>query len=261
MTIVAILQARMSSTRLPGKVLAPILQRPMIEHQIERIRRARSLDRLVVATTVNAEDDAIADNAIRLGVECFRGSLHDVLDRYYNAACHYAADTVIRLTGDCPLADWQVIDSVVRLHLEGGFDYTSNSVNRTFPRGLDVEAIKFNALEAAWQEARLPSEREHVTPFIWRQPKRFCIGQFVQDINLSDYRWTVDEPVDLEFARAVYEALYSKKSAFTSADIIDLLDARPAIAEINASVAPDTGTIRSAKEDRQYLRQLPVSRK
>ena len=261
MTVVAILQARMSSTRLRGKVLAPILRRPMIERQIERVKRARSIEKLIVATTIEPEDDAVAEHVGSLGVDCFRGSLHDVLDRYYHAANRYAASTVVRLTGDCPLTDWQVIDSVIRLHIEGEFDYTSNSVNRTFPRGLDVEAVKFEALMEAWQEARLPSEREHVTPFVWQQPERYSVGQLVQDRDLSDHRWTVDEPADLEFVRAVYEALYTDKPAFTSKDIADLVDARPTIAQINASVAQDTGAIRSAPEDKQLFQQFLGSRK
>ena len=261
MTVVAILQARVSSKRLPGKVLAPILGLPMIERQIERIDNARLIERLIVATSLDPMDDAVAKHVDSIGVECFRGSLHDVLDRCYNAAKWSAATTVVRLTGDCPLADWEIIDSAIQLHKEGEFEYTSNSVVRTFPRGLDVEVMTFDALSEAWREARLPSEREHVTPFLWRQPERYPIGKLVQGRDHSHQRWTVDEPADLEFVRAIYEALYTDNPCFTSQDIMDLLEIRPELIDINAKVAMDTGEIRSEKEDRKFVQNHPFYRK
>ena len=171
--ILGILQARASSRRLPGKVLKPILGRPMLERQIERLRRARRLDGLVVATSTDAGDDAIDALCRSLGVECFRGSLEDVLDRFYRAVLRHAPQSAVRLTADCPLADPAVIDRLVELHAAGGYDYTSNTLVRTYPDGLDAEVVALPCLEAAWREAALPSEREHVTPFIYNRPQRF----------------------------------------------------------------------------------------
>src|SRR5262245_37090128 len=171
--ILGILQARVSSRRLPGKVLKPILGRPMLERQSERLRRAHRLDKLVVATSTDASDDAIAALCESLPLDCFRGALDDVLDRFYQAAKRYSADTVVRLTGDCPLADPSVIDELILLHESGGYDYTSNTLTRSYPDGLDAEVAQMRCLEAAWHEAALPSEREHVTPFIYRDPERF----------------------------------------------------------------------------------------
>ena len=157
--ILGILQARASSRRLPGKVMKPILGRPMLERQIERLRRARRLDKLVVATSTDPSDDPIAALCRSLAVECFRGSLDDVLDRFYQAARRAAPRAVVRLTGDCPLADPAVIDQLIELHARGGYDYTSNTLTRSYPDGLDAEVTQLHCLEAAWREARLPSER------------------------------------------------------------------------------------------------------
>src|SRR5215831_8692767 len=172
--ILGILQARASSRRLPGKVLKPILGRPMLERQIERVRRSRRMDRLTVATSTDASDDAIAALCQALTVDCFRGSLEDVLDRFYQAARQYAPRAVVRLTGDCPLTDPRVIDELIETHCREGYDYTANVLPpRQIPDGLDVEVIAMSCLETTWREAKLPSEREHVTPFIYNHRERF----------------------------------------------------------------------------------------
>jgi spore coat polysaccharide biosynthesis protein SpsF len=222
--ILGVLQARMSSTRLPGKVLAPVLGVPMIGRQIERLRRARQLDALVVATSDRSDDDELAQYCEGLELRVHRGSLDDVLDRVYRAAvADGAARTVVRLTADCPLADWTVIDEVIRLQHEGGFDYANNtSPERTFPHGLDAEAMSLAALEAAWREAADPYEREHVTPFLYRRPDRFRLGSLSRSPSLAHLRWTVDLPEDLAFVRYVYETLYPSDPAFTTADILAL---------------------------------------
>ena len=162
-----LLQARMSSTRLPGKTLKPLAGLPALLRQIERVRRARSITRLTVVTSTDPSDDALATLCGEHGVDVFRGSLNDVLDRFYRAAQLSQAPHIARLTGDCPLIDPEVIDAVAAFYLQGDYDYASNTVNPTFPDGLDVEFFKFAALEAAWKEAELPSEREHVTPFTY----------------------------------------------------------------------------------------------
>ena len=216
---VAILQARMSSTRLPGKVMRPLVGRPMIERQLERLRRSTGL-RLVVATSTDASDDPLAKHLRDIGVDVFRGSLHDVLDRYVGAARTFGVEgALIRLTADCPLADPGVIDDCVRLRAELGVDYASNGRRRTYPRGLDVEVFTLEALLTAGREAVDPYDREHVTPFLYRHPERFTQGELVQARDESHLRWTVDTPDDFAFVERVYDALYPGKPDFTSDDI------------------------------------------
>lgn len=217
---VAILQARMSSTRLPGKVMKLLAGRPMVERQLERLRRCHTLDRIIVATSTDPTDDALATHLQGLGVDVFRGSLTDVLARYVGAARAFGAtDQVVRLTADCPLADPDVIDACVRRHAELGVDYVSNGRQTTYPHGLDVEAFGFEALEAAGNEAVDPYEREHVTPFIYRRPERFTLAALTQPTDESHLRWTVDTPEDFAFVERVYAALYADKPDFTSDDI------------------------------------------
>ncbi len=251
--ILGILQARVSSRRLPGKVLKPILGRPMLERQIERLRRARRMDRLVVATSGDGSDDAIATLCDSLAVECFRGSLEDVLDRFYQAARRHAPSAVVRLTGDCPLADPAVIDQLIELHTAGGYDYTSNTLVRTYPDGLDAEVVGLPSLEAAWHEATLPSEREHVTPFIYHHPERFRLGNLRRSADLSRLRWVVDDPSDLVFVSAVYAALYPKKPAFDTADVLALLAERPDIAEMMGRAPTNEGYQHSLAVDAAVL--------
>jgi spore coat polysaccharide biosynthesis protein SpsF len=220
----AILQARMSSTRLPGKVLAPVLGEPMIGRQLERLARAKRLDRVVVATSTDPSDDPLAAWCEAQGQGVFRGALGDVLDRFHGAmATVPQADTIVRLTADCPLADPQVIDAVIGHHLSTGADYTSNTpAVRTFPHGLDAEVMRREALEIAWREATAPYEREHVTPFIYRHPERFRIESLSRAPSLAQLRWTVDFPEDLAFVRGVYAQLYPVRPDFTSEDVAAL---------------------------------------
>jgi spore coat polysaccharide biosynthesis protein SpsF (cytidylyltransferase family) len=243
MNALAILQARTSSSRLPGKVLMPILGRPMLQHEIDRIQRARSIEALVVATSADAADDPIAALCAAAGVACFRGSLHDVLDRVYQAARPHRPQIVVRLTGDCPLVDPAVIDGVVEFLREGGLDYAVT--DEAFPDGLDVEAIRFEVLEAAWRGATRASDREHVTLFVSRQPDRFRSGRFPAPRNLAGMRWTVDEPEDFELVRRVYEALYPRHPAFTTDDVLALLAAQPELAELNRRFQRNEGLRRS----------------
>lgn len=228
--IVGILQARTSSRRLPGKVLKAILGRPMLERQLERLRRVRRFDVLVIATSTDTTDDAIAALCGEMGIGCYRGSLEDVLDRFYRAASLANASTVVRLTGDCPLTDPGLIDSLVDLHLGSEDDYTSNTLKRSYPDGLDAEVMRMSCLEVAWREARLPSEREHVTPFIYRHPERFRLGNLAQQKDLSALRWVVDDPADFDFVASIYAALYPTKPSFGTDDILALLESRPELA-------------------------------
>ena len=198
----AIIQARMSSTRLPGKVLRDLCGKPMLARQIERISACKLIDILVVATSVDASDNPVADLCADLGILCHRGPLDDVLGRFSEAALRFGPpEHVVRLTGDCPLSDPTIIDACIGLHLANGADYTSNCVVRTYPKGLDVEVVTYAALEAAVREARTAYEREHVTPFIIRQPERFRQERFMYSTDLSALRWVVDTPADFDFAK------------------------------------------------------------
>lgn len=244
--ILGILQARTSSSRLPGKVMMPLSGAPMLQRQIERIRRSKRLDRLIVATSDRAEDDCVAELAADIGVDSFRGSLDDVLDRYYRAAEAYRPDHVVRLTGDCPLTDWEVIDGCIDFARTADVDYASNTLKPKWPDGLDVEICTFDALAEAWRNAREPAEREHVSLFIYRNPDRFRLGSFErQGESLSGMRWTVDEPADYAFVSRVYQELYPDKPAFTTKDVLDLLTRHPDIAELNSSIARNEGLARS----------------
>jgi spore coat polysaccharide biosynthesis protein SpsF len=240
--IIAILQARASSRRLPGKVLKPILGQPMLARQIERIRRAVRLDALVLATSDGTEDDAVAAVGSSIGVPVYRGSLDDVLDRFYRAAEPYRPSHVVRLTGDCPLADWRVIDAVIDLALTSGHDYASNTMPPTFPDGLDVEIIRFPALAAAWREATSAPEREHVTPFLRNHPERFTFANLPSPEDLSALRWTVDEPADFTFVTAIYEALYPADPAFGTDDVLRFARANPQIVCVNSGIKRNAGS-------------------
>lgn len=240
--VLAILQARMSSTRLPGKVLAPLLGRPMLARQMERLARCESLGLLVVATSDRPEDLPIVELCAAQGAACFRGSLDDVLDRFYQCARECSAGHVVRLTGDCPLTDPEMIDALVRFYLENDFDYASNCRPPTLPDGLDAEVFTFAALEAAWREAADPFEREHVVPYIIRRPERFGLANWTWPRDLSGLRWTVDEPEDLDFVRRVYEALYPGNPAFGFRDVLALLRERPELADMNARFERNAGS-------------------
>ncbi len=219
----AVLQARMSSSRLPGKVLRPLLGQPMILRQIERLRRCRRLDRIVVATGDHPSDDILAETLAGAGLDLVRGPLEDVLGRFLKVIETLGlTGDMVRLTADCPLADPDVIDACIDLRREGGFDYASNGQVRTWPRGLDVEAFTVEALQRAGAEAVSDYDREHVTPWLYRPGSPFRRGDLVQARDDSALRWTVDLPEDFAFVERVYAALYPKTPAFTSADILAL---------------------------------------
>jgi len=251
--ILAILQARVSSSRLPGKVLKPILGKPMLELQLERVRRAKKIDKLVVATSVNDDDNAIEGICKRMGIECFRGSLNDVLDRFYQVTQKYQPKHIVRLTGDCPLTDPIVIDGIIAYHVSGKFDYTTNTLQPTFPHGLDAEVVRRDILETVWRETYLPSHREHVTFFVTQHPERFNIGHYRDAIDLTYLRWTVDEAEDFEVVKSVYEALYSVKSDFTTQNILDFLTKRQDLIVLNTKYKRNEGLRSSLLKDRQYL--------
>jgi spore coat polysaccharide biosynthesis protein SpsF len=247
MKVLGILQARMSSSRLPGKVLKPILGRPLLQHQIDRVRRAASLDSLVVATSIDASDDPIAALCEQAGVACFRGSLSDVLERFHQAASFYQAQTIVRLTGDCPLVDPSIVDATVALFRSDAYDLARTDAS--FADGLDVEVLSFGALDTATRRATRPSDREHVTLYIHRQPEVFRIAEYSSPTDLSGLRLSVDELPDFELVRRIYEALYPVNAAFTTADIVALLAARSDLRELNRGIARNAGLGRSLAAD------------
>lgn len=236
MRVVAIIQARMGSTRLPGKVLLDLVGEPMLARVVNRTRRATMLNEVVVATTTEQADGAIVDLCIKSGWFCFRGSGNDVLDRYYHAAKAYRADVVVRVTSDCPLIDPEIVDLVVSRFLQkGSLDYVSNTLPpRTFPRGLDVEVMSLEALEIAWREDTNPLWREHVTPYIYRHQERFALSSVVNDRDYSHMRWTVDTPEDLAFVRRIYE--HFGHDRFSWREVLAVLDEYPEWLEINRHI-------------------------
>jgi len=223
----------MSSTRLPGKVLADLVGAPMILRQIERLQRSRRLEGIVVATSDDPGDDILADTLALNSIAVHRGPLDDVLSRYAGALQRYPAQVVARLTGDCPLADPTVIDAVIDLLMDEDLDYAANTpAHRTYPKGLDVEVMRVPCLLRAAREATDPYEREHVTPYLYRHPKVFAQDFISQDVDEGEVRWTVDRPDDLEFVRAVYAALHFDKPDFTSDDVRAFLRGRPDLAKL-----------------------------
>ncbi|MEE9443826.1 MAG: glycosyltransferase family protein [candidate division Zixibacteria bacterium] len=251
--VLAILQARMSSSRLPGKVLRPIMGRPVLEYHIERLARSLKIDKLIVAASDQQDDTPICELCDNLGVEYYCGSLVDVLDRFYRASLEFPSDIIVRLTGDCPLADSNVIDQGIEYFAYSDFDYLSNTVERTFPIGLDFEIFHSHHLKKAWENAVLPSEREHVTPYFRNHPELFSIGQFTNDIDLSHHRWTVDEPQDFEFVLRVFESLYPDNPTFKTGDVLRLLEQNPHLMSINYDIIHGAGYEKSIREDKKYL--------
>ena len=239
MKIVAIVQARMGSTRLPGKVLRDLVGKPMIERVLERVRRAGSLDEIIVATSGLRRDDPLADWLAASHHACFRGSERDVLARFSGAAVRTGADAIVRITADCPLIDPGVIDDVVAAFRSGHFDYASNVLpRRTFPRGLDTEIFTRTALEISAREATDAGSREHVTTFVHRHPERFHQHGVEADGDYSEHRWTVDTPEDFALIEEIYGALGD--ACFSWKDVLRLLGENPAWPEINRHIAQKT---------------------
>ena len=237
MSTVAIVQARMTSTRLPGKVLLPILGRPMLAYEIERLRKTRGVDRIVLATTVNSTDDAVAEFCAAQGLDCHRGSEHDVLARYYEAAVKFDARVVVRATADCPLIDPDVVARVLdEFASADGCDYASNMLTPTFPYGMAAEVFTFAALKEAFVNAREPAEREHVTPYIYWHPERFRMRSVTMSPDLSGHRWTVDTPEDFALVNRILTALYPVKPDFRIADLLALVQANPEWESVNRHV-------------------------
>jgi len=235
----AIIEARSSSTRLPGKILLPILGEPLLARLIERLRRAETLDTIIIATTTNPADDRVGKFAEQAGVGCFRGSGEDVLGRVLGAAKAFSIDVIVEVTGDCPLLDPAEVDKVVRAYGSGPWDYASNVLRRTYPRGLDTQVFSTELLERVAGLTRDPVDREHVSLYIYEHPGMFSLTNVESDLpeKWHDLRLTVDTREDLELVTAIYEALYPGKPDFDLGDVIGLLERRGDLLEINQHIA------------------------
>lgn len=233
--IVAIVQARMGSTRLPGKVLKEVLSRPLLSYQIERMAKSKMIDELVIATTPNG-NESIIELCQKENISYFIGSEKDVLERYYLAAKKFQADIVVRMTSDCPLIDAEIVDAVINMYKNNDFDYVSNTQIRTFPRGMDTEVFSFSALEKAYKEAGIEYEHEHVTPYLYLNAEKFKIGQYIQEKDSNEIRLTVDTPEDFELIKRLFEKLYPINPEFLLSDILAVLKENPSWLEINKEI-------------------------
>ncbi|SEH88198.1 spore coat polysaccharide biosynthesis protein SpsF [Halobacillus karajensis] len=238
MKVIAIVQARMGSTRLPGKVLKQVNGKPLLEYQIERMKRSKRIDQLVISTSKRSLDDPIIDLCRDLDVDTFRGSERDVLGRFYETCAYYKADAVVRLTADCPLIDPAVIDKVIQYFLNHypRYMYVSNTRKRSYPRGMDTEVFTYEVLKDAYMNANSPHDLEHVTPFIVNRIGALGIAQVSHHSDESHHRWTVDTPEDFQFVSKVLKHLYPKSPAFTFEDTLKILERNPDWLEINRQV-------------------------
>ena len=258
--IYAIIQARMSSSRLPGKVLKKIKQKPMLHYVIKQVKASKMVDEIIIVTTTEKEDKPIVDFCLKNKIKCFRGSKLDLLDRYYNCAKKYNCDPIVRVTSDCPIVDPEVIDLTISEFLKKKYDYISNNLEKikgkwensmcNYPQGMTVEVSSFNALKKAWNEAKKPSEREHVFPYIQFNPKKFNVNSIKYHKDLSHIRCTVDRVNDLEFIRKIYDLIPNKKY-ITISDIEKIIKQNPELTSINNKIPFDEGYQISLIDDKK----------
>ncbi|MFA5387080.1 MAG: glycosyltransferase family protein [Candidatus Paceibacterota bacterium] len=248
----AIFQVRTSSVRFPAKAFKKIEGKTLLWHVVQRVKTARLIDRLIIATTDKEEDDRIEEFAQQNGLLCYRGSERDVLDRYYQAAKQFGSEVIVRITPDDPFKDPQIIDQFVSyfVNSNGSLDYVSNTIIPSYPEGIDLEVFSFKALERAWIEADKPSEREHVTPYIWKNSDKFQIKNLIYRKDLSNFRWTIDYPQDMEFTVEIYKRLYPVKKIFLMEDILEILEKEPDLQKINDGIMHGEGYLKSLKEDK-----------
>lgn len=249
MDFLCIIQARTGSSRLPGKVLMNLKGKTVLEHVVSRVKKSSMVSDVIVATTIGKSDLQIVGLCAEQGIRIFCGSEDDVLDRFYQAAKLLKPENIIRITADCPLMDPEMIDMVIEQHIKVGADYTSNCIVESYPDGLDVEVFRFSSLEKAWNEARLKSEREHVTPFIRNHSDIFKISSLVNTTDLSSKRWTLDNQEDFDFISEVYKGIFSRNNNFGMNDVLEFLKENPNIEKLNSSIIRNEGYQKSLKED------------
>lgn len=244
---VAFIQARMSSTRLPNKVLREILGESILNHLVSRLKNSKTIDKIVVLTSQEASDDAIEVECSQYGYECFRGSLNNVLERFYLASKIYDPKNIVRITADCPLLDWNIVDDIVTKHLEFNADYTSNTIKPTYPDGLDVEVFSLDCLHRMYHKAHKDIEKEHVTYYCYTHPDEFEIKNVENPLgDMSNYRWTVDTEEDFLLVSLVYKNLYTENKKFLSSDIYDLFNRKKDLLKLNNQYERNEGLM---KED------------
>jgi spore coat polysaccharide biosynthesis protein SpsF len=246
-----IIQARMGSSRLPGKTLMKLNKyRTTLDFVINQLSFSALLDKIVIATTNLEQDDIIEKNAKTLGIDCFRGSSDDVLDRYYHCAKKFQINTIVRITSDCPLIDPQIVDQVIRKYQYEDYDYVTNTLIRSYPIGTDVEIFSFEILEKTWQKAILPSEREHVTLFIRNKKLNFKLGNLKNSKNLGRLRWTLDRVEDLNLIRKIVVKI--NKNPILMNDILNLFSLEPELIKINEHITQNEVMLKSLKKDDEF---------
>jgi spore coat polysaccharide biosynthesis protein SpsF len=253
--VLAIIQARKGSTRLKSKVLLDLQGKTVLEHVIDRVRRSRMVDEFLVATTVNREDLEIVKLCASLGVAVYCGCEEDPLERYWQATRLFGGDHVIRIKADCPLLDPAVLEGAICFHLSTGSDYSTNTIERTFPVGQDVEIMTNQALKQAWLNAELFSEREHVTLYIPKHPEKLKTGHYKQDIDISGKRWTLDTPEDYQVLSAIFRSLYPTNPHFGMQEVLNFFSSHPELEQVNAHIRADAGVVKSMTLDRKV--ELP----
>lgn len=237
MNKVVIVQARLGSTRLPSKVLKDLSGKPVLYHVLERIKKTKLVDNIVIATTDLDSDEPLIEYLRENKIDYYRGSSEDVLSRYYESALQYKADIIIRITSDCPLIDPIVIDEIIKIYLENNnYDYVSNTLMRSFPRGLDVELFTFDSLKKSFLKAEQKWEREHVTPYIYTNRDLFNVYNFANKTDQSFFRWTLDTPEDYQLIKEIYDSLYNEGKIFTTEEVISLFRNRPELIDINKHI-------------------------
>lgn len=256
--ILGVIQARTGSSRLPGKIFMEFSGKSDLFHVYDRVSRSKKINKLVIATSDKSSDDKVLEFCVKEEINCYRGSEEDVLDRFYQCCKKFSLvknDIVVRITADCPLIDPIIIDEVIGFFEENKYDYLSNGIEPTFPDGLDVEVFTFAALKKSWEEAKLLSEREHVTPYIRSNESLFKIGNYRNKTDLSHYRWSLDEIEDYQLINAIYEKLYTPDKMFITQDVLSLLKDNPQLCAINSKYARNEGYLKSLENDKEIERR------
>lgn len=256
-SIVCVIQARLNSTRLPGKVLMDLAGKSVLERVVERVKRSKAVNDIIVATTIRKEDLKIVRLCAVSDIRVYCGSEKDVLDRYFQAAKLMNATDIVRVTSDCPLIDPEIIDRVISMYISSKADYASNTIDPTFPDGQDVEIFSFKTLAKTWEEAKLMSDREHVTPFIKKNPRLFKLINVKYEKDLSGKRWTLDEKKDYQLIGSIYRYFSKTNGMFTMKDILRLIDKHPELEKINSGIKRNEGYIKSLRNDSLVLKQQP----
>lgn len=250
--IAAIIQARMTSTRLPGKIMLQACNKTFLTHMLERVNRSKMLDKIMIATTKNQTDDIIEEFCKSNNIECYRGSEDDLIDRYKMAADKISADVVVRLTSDTPLLDPAIIDKMIVTYQNNNYDLVCNNfpLPRTYPDGMNVEVFSYKVLNEIHKEAKKPSDREHVTFFVWMHPEKYRSYRVDYEKDLSNYRFNLDYYDDYLFLKSVFEGIYPNNDLFTMEDVIDWLDEHPDVLKLNETIKPHMGILNSFDKDK-----------